>query len=56
MLGEIVDYEDYDYREFWSGKKRSYEHLSEIYALKNLFLRKGKDLLILVEGMVDSQV
>ena len=42
LLGEIVDYEDYDYREFWSGKKRSYEHLSEIYALKKLISKKGK--------------
>ena len=42
MQREIVDYEDYDYREFWSGKKRGYEHLSEIYALKKLISKKGK--------------
>jgi len=42
LSGKIVDYEDYDYREFWSGEKRSYEHLSEIFALKKLISKKGK--------------
>jgi len=42
LQGKIVDYDDYDYKEFWSGKKRSYEHLSEIFALKKLISKKGK--------------
>lgn len=41
MPDKIVDYEDYDYKEFWSGKKRSYEHLSEISALKKLIFKNG---------------
>lgn len=41
MQSEIVDYEDYDYREFWKGKRRNYENLSEVFALKKLIFKNG---------------
>jgi ubiquinone/menaquinone biosynthesis C-methylase UbiE/uncharacterized protein YbaR (Trm112 family) len=41
LQSEIVDYEDYDYREFWKGKRRNYENLSEVFALKKLIFKNG---------------
>lgn len=41
LQSEIVDYEDYDYREFWKDRKRNYEHLSEVFALKKLIFKNG---------------